>query len=101
MIRYSDHPSRLCYYCRHSLQPDSRNHPWNTNAIADAPLFDTENCKDHAIKRHYRKPDFIPVEPNRPNEGFYERCRKEDVRRSNDWLDRQAQFSAFQSLIAE
>ena len=52
MIDETSHPRNFCYQCRKPLSPDCRDQPWNIGARDHHPMFDSQQCKDAAIRRH-------------------------------------------------
>jgi hypothetical protein len=52
MTSESNHPRNFCYQCKRPLPPDYRDKPWNIASRDHHPMFDSEQCKDIAIRRH-------------------------------------------------
>ncbi len=46
-----NHPRSFCYQCKRSLPPDYRNKPWNVASRDHHPMFDSQQCRDIAIRR--------------------------------------------------
>jgi hypothetical protein len=52
MTNDSNHPRNFCYQCKRRLPPDCRDKPWNIDSHNYHPMFDSQRCKDIAIRRH-------------------------------------------------
>jgi hypothetical protein len=90
----SNHPRNFCYQCKRSLPPDYRNKPWNVDSRDYHPMFDSQRCRDIAIRRHLHPAfDFTNLTNYLDDEGGTRALKQE--------YDQYAEAEAFRDLADE
>lgn len=105
MTNDSNHPRSLCYQCKRPLSPGYRDKPWNIGSRVHHPMFDSQQCKDIAIRRHLHTAfDFTNLtnylDDNEAARGLKERDRRPDPA-AGDQYDQYAEAEAFRDLADE
>ena len=93
-------PKTVCFHCGKPLAPHAPELPWNSKR-PHGPFFDSRNCRELSLKRHFEEPYYQPLPPKNKNESQYDALSRERIELENKRRENDARKHASSRLVDE